>query len=301
MFWSVLEKTKKQSFFPVLDEGGMLLGILRESDFKEFVYSPHGMVLLRNKSVVKSIRQFIVSSPVVDIDTKVEKIIENFSFVGESEGVLVTKNMKYIGFLDAKALLNIVSEQNIFLARNQNPLTQLPGNKAIDEYIANALVSTSESFAMVYFDFDNFKPFNDIYGFRIGDRVILLFAELLRGKKFSAESFIGHIGGDDFLMAAAIKREEFDKFVVYVSDLIERFASDAASFYRQEDRQNGYIVSNDREGNLRKFPLLSVSAALVFLKEDRPIFSDEHFNFVLAELKKLSKSSDIKIAAASLI
>lgn len=84
---------------------------------------------------------------------------------------------------------------------NQNPLTKLPGNNSIYQYISGLLEETELGHYLVYFDMNNFKAFNDKYGFRQGDRALLKFSEILG--RFSGEFFIAHIGGDDFLRGSS--------------------------------------------------------------------------------------------------
>ena len=112
----------------------------------------------------------------------------------------------------------------------------------------------------IAFDFDNFKPFNDTYGFRQGDRAILLFAELCRKAARPETWFLGHIGGDDFFIG--IRGASVEDGVAEVSALIRQFASDIESFYDPEARARGFITAEDREGKTRTFPLLSASAVL---------------------------------------
>ena len=98
-------------------------------------------------------------------------------------------------------MLKILNEKKLALARDQNPLSNLPGNNSIFDYVFQALRDINNVYALIYFDFDNFKAYNDTCGFRQGDRVILLFSELLKSRSLSRDRFIGHVGGDDFFMA----------------------------------------------------------------------------------------------------
>ncbi|MDZ7641484.1 MAG: GGDEF domain-containing protein [Desulfurivibrio sp.] len=104
-----------------------------------------------------------------------------FSSQSRLRGILVTDNGRYQGFLNANALLKLLSDKNLEEARNQNPLTRLPGNFLINRFISDALGDLENEYIYVYFDFDNFKPFNDKYGLRQGDRAILMFADILEG------------------------------------------------------------------------------------------------------------------------
>ena len=103
--------------------------------------------------------------------------------------------------LSAASLLRVINENSLAQARDCNPLTKLAGNSSIASYVSEACPNTAEDFVLAYMDLDNFKAFNDAYGFRQGDRAILLFAELMR-KQFQQDNiFLGHVGGDDFFVA----------------------------------------------------------------------------------------------------
>ena len=110
--------------------------------------------------------------------------------------IVVTENDKYIGTVTIKDLLQKTSEIEVSAAKHQNPLTGLPGNLIIEQKLQHCVANTSK-YSVAYLDIDNFKAYNDVYGFEHGDLVIKLLADILRNN-FSNEQFIGHIGGDDF-------------------------------------------------------------------------------------------------------
>lgn len=277
------------SFFPVTTENNEPVGIVREKDLKAYTYSMYGRQLLKNKSFGKTLRDFIVKCPIVDINTKAEKMLEIFS-VGETvEGIIVTAQMEYIGFLSAKALLRVLNEKNLMAARDQNPLTKLPGNTLIYGYVSEALNDVESDYILVYYDFDNFKPYNDRYGFRNGDRVILLFSEILQ-KRFSRENcFIGHVGGDDFFVG--FKNLRFEEVYELTAMAIQEFTEGVKPYYDEVDRAHGYIESKDRDGKLRQFPLLTVSAAMLEIPKHRNPLTMDEISAVLAEMKKSAKGT----------
>lgn len=157
--------------------------------------------------------------------------------------------------------------KRIYLAREQNPLTKLPGNRMINDFIEDALREENADYTLVYFDFNNFKAFNDKYGFRQGDRAILLFADILSKATQINRFFIGHIGGDDF-----------------------------KALYDLEDRERGYIISSDREDNVRRFPIMDIVACIIYLPRNRKGVTAEGLSSTIAGLKGHAKRSDEKIA-----
>jgi diguanylate cyclase (GGDEF)-like protein len=143
--------------------------------------------------------------------------------------------------------------------RALSPLTGLPGNTRIQEELERA-IETDRRFALLYADLDNFKAYNDHYGFARGDDVLRLAARLLYGAVQAAggaDAFVGHVGGDDFV---AITGEEAAKAVV--EDLIERFDHEIPSLYDPEDAEHGWIEVENRRRELERFPLVSVSVGV---------------------------------------
>jgi diguanylate cyclase (GGDEF)-like protein len=141
-----------------------------------------------------------------------------------------------------------------------NPLTRLPGNLAIDREIKKRLGSGG-TFSVCYCDLDNFKAYNDKYGYEAGDRVISHTAKLLmKAVRESGESgdFLGHIGGDDFVvLTTPAKDADFCKAVV------ERFDASIPEFYDEDDLKRRCIQVENRSGRLENFPIMSITMAVV--------------------------------------
>ncbi len=298
--FDAFRKSKAHTFLPVLNGHEEPIGIIRENDIKEYVYSRYGKDLLMNKSSGRTIKDFVAKCPLSEINTRIENILEMFSLDFQSEGVVLTEDGRYIGFLSSKSLLKVINEKNLAVARDQNPLTRLPGNNLIKEYIDNALEDIETSYMFAYLDFDNFKPFNDRYGFRIGDRAILMFTDILNGVSGQAKFFRGHLGGDDFFAGFCLAGGHTEPAVEIIKGLLEKFRNDVASLYEKEDRERGCIVSADREGNKKTFPLLSASAAILHIRKGERRFTVEEIGVFTAELKKLAKASKEKIASLSI-
>jgi diguanylate cyclase (GGDEF)-like protein len=186
-------------------------------------------------------------------------------------------------------------ERDVAMARDQNPLTGLPGNNRVGEYIRDALADEHRGFAFVYFDFDGFKAFNDTYGFRRGDRAIQLFADILRSGTQGAGDFVGHVGGDDFFLGIEIERYGFDALVTRVWGLMDRFRFDSASLLSDLDevRGGGTIRSRRAEALI---PALSISAAVVHVPSGRVGDSADGLGALIATLKASAKRSATHIA-----
>ncbi len=295
---SVLDKFKKNiqnHFFPVVDSSGYPLGIIHESRLKKYLLIPFGRELLINKSISNNIIQFIDKCPIIDLLTPQDKIIEIFVNNIESEGVIITKNLTYYGFLDAKSLLSIINEANLTYARETNPLTKLPGNQLIHKKLTSIDPKKNDT-VIIYFDFDNFKPFNDKYGFRQGDRAILLFSELLNKHFSHKNTFVGHIGGDDFIAIISGEKVALKDAISKVKLINEKFSDDLSSFYSSEDRKRGYYTSVNRNGEIQNFEFLTVSAAVISVLNGDYEFSPDFISSKLTNLKKKAKASKSRIA-----
>lgn len=281
---------------PVIDSASYPKGIIHEHRLKSVIYSPYGRSLIQNRSSNLSVLDtYIEPIPVVDVSMPLETIIELFSLSPNAPGVLVIESSRYIGYLSAREMIEVVHERNLISARDQNPLTRLPGNFRINEFIARTL-EINEDAIVAYFDFDHFKPYNDYYGFRNGDRVILLFAELMH-KCLSPEYFKGHIGGDDFFMGTLLEGEtSFESVYTQIETLIQKFIDEVREFYDQKDREKGCIISEDREGNIKEFKLLSISAVVIRIGKGPINLSGEHLQQLFAQEKKNAKKSATHIS-----
>lgn len=169
-----------------------------------------------------------------------------------------------------------------------NPLTHLPGNTSIMEELQQR-IDQKQPFAVGYADLDNFKIYNDQYGFEKGDDIIRITARILiknvQGKG-GAEAFLGHIGGDDFVFIAS--DQAIDSIC---QSIIEEFDRTAPEFYNEEDRKRGYIMGKDRQGNEIKIGLLSISIGVVSSATHK-ITHVAQISEIGAELKKFAKSLD---------
>jgi diguanylate cyclase (GGDEF)-like protein len=284
-------RVEKSQFFPVVNNNKEIVGIIRESSFKDFAYSRFGRQLLENPNFGGNIHRFTSKFPVADINSPIEKILKIFAQNDSSEGVLILDGLEYIGFLSSISLLKILNEKNLSVAREQNPLTKLPGNTLIYEYISKVISDRTDIYFLVYFDFDNFKSYNDKYGFRHGDRLILRFSELLRTASNSETRFVGHIGGDDFFLG--IKGMSLDRVLELTRQIAGRFKHDAESFYNTKDRERGFIRSLGRNGQYLQAPLITVSSVILEIPESGlQSITVEDIGNTIAKLKTKAKRSE---------
>ena len=148
----------------------------------------------------------------------------------------------------------------MYINRRVSPLTGLPGNVQIQAEMKKRLLN-KEVFAIMYFDLDNFKAYNDVYGFANGDEIIKFTAKVILKHVHNIENsdnFVGHIGGDDFV--AIIGETDYDKVC---QDIIAEFDSEAVEYYNEEDVERGYVEVTNRKGIIEQFPLTSISIGVV--------------------------------------
>lgn len=166
-----------------------------------------------------------------------------------------------------------------------NPLTRLPGNISINRQIQERL-ERKEAFAFAYADLDHFKPFNDRYGFGRGDEVIRITGRLILNivkNRQRENSFIGHVGGDDFVFVMLSNLVEAAS-----QEIIDAFDRIVPAFYDSEDRETGAIQSFDRQGNPNTFPIMNISIGITETKSG----SFSHYGEITeaaAEMKKYAK------------
>lgn len=284
----------------VVNEMHEPVGVLLENKIKEFIYSPYGRSLMSNSATVKfKLKNLIQPCGTTEVNTNMSTIIELFSNSPESAGIILTNNAKYYGCLSARAIITIMNEQNLLYAREQNPLTKLPGNSLIEKYISE--IGTNRNFYILcYFDLDNFKAFNDVYGFRNGDRAIILFADILK-KNLPSEFFKAHIGGDDFFIAVQSSESDEQRHLDAITAAVLKFCNDARDLYSQEDKERGYILSSDREGNKKKFPLLSVSASVLMVRQSSKKRDVDSINEVFSFEKKIAKQEASHISLSCML
>ena len=167
-----------------------------------------------------------------------------------------------------------------------NALTKLPGNKQIEKAI-HLRMDEKRLFSVAYYDIDNFKSFNDKYGYMKGDGVIRHVAYIIATtvKKYgNAHDFVGHIGGDDFVV---VTTPEKDRLIASESILV--FNRATHFHYSKEDRERTYIVSKDRRGNIMNMPLMSLSVAIANNKQ-YPIKNMVELMEIITEIKSFLKT-----------
>jgi diguanylate cyclase (GGDEF)-like protein len=177
------------------------------------------------------------------------------------------------------------------LALDSNPITRLPGNNTIRNHVSS-LIENREKSSVFYVDLDNFKAYNDVYGFANGDRVILALSEIMKttaDELKAKDIFIGHIGGDDFVLTLPNSVAQD-----YITEFIKNFDKIIREHYTADDLKRGYIRTKDRKEKTIKFPIITVSVAGIDL-EKKDYMNYLYLSDTCATLKHKAKQQDISI------
>lgn len=176
----------------------------------------------------------------------------------------------------------------LYINRRVSPLTGLPGNVQIQAEMKKRLLN-KEEFAMLYLDLDNFKAFNDVYGFLNGDEIIKFTAKtIVRNIEglTNGEGFVGHIGGDDFV--AIVSANEDYEYIC--QNIIAEFDKEVVKFFNADDIERGYLEVANRKGIIEEFPLTSISIGVVVADNGR-FHNVLEIGEVGAQVKHLAKTT----------
>ena len=200
------------------------------------------------------------------------------------ENFIINQDGCYLGIGRAIDVLAQITEQKIQQARHANPLTQLPGNVPIQQHLTQ-LLNTHREALICYIDIDNFKPFNDCYDYAKGDEALLRLAQCL-SRHGDPQGFLGHIGGDDFILV--LRCEDWRQ---RLQRLQNDFQSECRQLYRSEHLCAGGYSAEDRLGRQQHFGLLSLSLGVVHLHPEACAHLDaDQIAALLTQAKQQAKA-----------
>lgn len=271
----------------VLDQE-QVTGVLTREKLFQKLSGQYGFSLYRKKNIGDlADKNFLMVDGRSSISS-VAKIAMEREMDALYDFIVVKEEDKYIGIVTIQDLLKKAMEIDVDLAKCANPLTGLPGNIVIDQEVKES-VESGKKCTIYYFDLDNFKAFNDVYGFEKGDEVIRILADVLKNNA-KENDFVGHIGGDDFVMIC----EGFQPFA-FSEKIRTEFEGRAHLLYKEEDRVRRYIQSCNRHGVTELFPLVSVT--IVSASNEQKAFGNyEEVVSMLAGYKKSAKVEKRQLA-----
>ncbi|MBU0601948.1 MAG: EAL domain-containing protein [Gammaproteobacteria bacterium] len=268
---------------PVLDQG-IPVGLINRRGFMDLYAQPYHKEVYGKRPC----SLFMNPNPLrVERNTPLDAM--SAVLAGEDQrylydGFVVTENGRYCGVATGESLVRAVTEMRIEAARHANPLTFLPGNIPITEHLQR-LMAGRASYAASYFDLNNFKPFNDLYGYYRGDEMIKLAARSIQQEADPLRDFVGHVGGDDFIVLFQSEdwRERCER-------VIACFNNDARSLFNSEELESGHMEGEDRKGNRTRFPLTTLCAGVV-LGQGSSFRTAEEVASAAASAKRQAKAS----------
>ena len=240
----------------VIVQDDEVLGMVLRNEFMNMYASMYGKDLYGKQPIVRFVNRNILqvekNFSLEDVSYRLTTALDTYTdeFIILDEGKLLGKGK----LID---LLHEITSLRIKQARHANPLTLLPGNVPIQEHLFK-LSGEFNPYVVCYFDLDNFKPFNDYFGFARGDTVIRFVAELLLANSNEKQDFVGHVGGDDFVIifCSSDWRSRVDRILV-------QFDESIAGYY--EGHYGETIVACDRKGDLRQYPVMTLSVGAVIV------------------------------------
>jgi len=271
----------KLQIVPVLEDGKPI-GTINRYTMIDRLARPYQRELYEKKSCTS----FMDPNPLLaDKNTSVQDLSH---IIVEADphhlfnGFIITDQGRYLGMGTGHDLMREITQMQINAARYANPLTQLPGNVPINEHI-DRLLQDGVQFHACYCDLDHFKPFNDVYGYRRGDEVIQMSGNILAAHCDPNLDFVGHIGGDDFIVL--FQSADWER---RCRAILDGFAAQIQDFYSLEDRERGGYLSEDRQGKKVFHPLISLSLGVVVAQP--PYYYTHHqIATAAAEAKKQAK------------
>ncbi|MEB0047495.1 MULTISPECIES: bifunctional diguanylate cyclase/phosphodiesterase [unclassified Pseudomonas] len=259
---TVLEAFRRQAnlnSLAVLDDQGQPCGIVHRHSLSDVLLKPFATDLFARKPISRLMSDDFLAVEMSQSLQQVSRLITSRARQRIEEDFIITLNGAYLGLGRVIDVLKLITELKIQQARYANPLTLLPGNVPIQQCLTRLLQQARES-VICYVDIDSFKPFNDIYGYGRGDEVLLCLAQCLNDRVDPSRDFVGHIGGDDFLMVLGP-----DDWRKRLNQLLDDFHSQCRRFYRSEHLEAGCFIALNRQGARQEFPLLSLSIGVVHL------------------------------------
>ena len=271
-----------------ITENNFIVGLLTRNAMNMALSGPfgHAIYYSREVSLVMDTHPLIV-----DYYVPVQKVAE---LAMERTGakmydpILVQKGSHFYGMVNVKNLLKYAIEYERDHARELNPLTKLPGNNVINRVMNDILVYTGD-FVILYFDLDNFKAYNDLYGFDNGDKIIQLTSKVLQEgiKGFNViSSFVGHIGGDDFV--AILEASDIHAIEILLKQILKTFDANVLDYFNEDDIKRGFMASEDRHGNMMHYDITSLSVAGAY-GDLKQLQTTEKLGKLMADMKKVVK------------
>ena len=244
----------------VVTENEIPRGLVMEYHLNRQLSSQYGIALFYKRPV----EAVMDGTPLmVEMDTPVEQVARKAMKrepLKAYDDIIITRKGYLYGVVSVQSLLNAMAKIQVEMAKGTNPLTGLPGNVAIEKEVESR-IQQNRCFSIIYADLDNFKVYNDTYGFKNGDGIIKLAADILSWatrKHAPQDARLCHIGGDDFVLITSA--ESVPRITKAVTRCFGRLVNNC---YCAEDRERGWIAAKGRDGKEGNYPLVSISLGVI--------------------------------------
>lgn len=279
--YELLKKRQEVMEVIVIDQSNHVIGLVTRQVMFERFSGQYGYNLNRKNKVKEYINQ---DTLIVDEQVTIDQVAE-IAMQRKPEHVydpvIITRDGKYLSQVSVKDILLNSIQLQVARAHDANPLTGLPGNQEIQRVIGQTY-RRETPWSIAYFDLDFFKAYNDAYGFHNGDLMLKTLAQLLI-ENAPSDSFIGHIGGDDFVVVSLT--HDID---VQCQSIIKQFNEKIKPLYTSKDWKQKYIISKDRNGFTHHFSIATLSIAIL-TNQGKSFYSIEDISYEISQLKKKSK------------
>lgn len=243
----------------VVDEQGTPVGLLGRRQLMALLGNRFGFDLYGRQSIDKIMQRGALCVEAGEPLERVSRKVTGRDDSMRDEDFIITDGGRYLGIGHVINLLQLFTEQQVQIARQANPLTQLPGNRPIRAALEHYR-SQASPFVACYLDLDHFKPFNDRFGYAMGDQMILTLARVLSDAA-GRNDFLGHLGGDDFILLL----NDDSGLQSKLSRIQRCFRDESLQLLPESERQAGGFHAKDRFDQWRFFPItrLSITALRV--------------------------------------
>lgn len=251
------KKHKDLVAITILNDNHTPIGVVRRHQLHELFSTPYGRALYEHKPVTH-----LLTSDVLIVESNVSlssvsTLMTNQEADTLNNEIIVVRNGTFIGTGHLRDLLKRITELKIQNATYSNPLTLLPGNVPIHREVSRRLIA-EDSFHVAYFDLNDFKPFNDFFGYSKGDAVIQLVGTLIKDIVLPDNNFIGHIGGDDFVVIFGDSNWQQQ-----CETILTMFTNKIRDFYSEDILNEGGVWTKNRQGTTLFHPILSLAIGVV--------------------------------------
>lgn len=267
---------------PLVDDQRRPVGVITRNGLQGRLSLAYGRALSQRKAVAAFADAPLVVPLNQTLESLSRRITESPHLVGDEIFVVVDDNGQYAGIGTVIDLLRRMTDLRVEAARHSNPLSGLPGNVPIDRAVTS-YIRDGVDFVLAHFDIDEFKSYNDRYGYAAGDDLLRFLADAVRWGVDSDLDFAGHVGGDDFVVVF-----RSDDWEARCRQILDTFARNAPAFYDQADRDRGGLLGRTRRGQEVFHPLVSLSIGAVPAPAGR--FAVHHeLAHVASEVKTVAK------------